>query len=97
MNPGVIGGVIYVSRSPELQHIHIRQCYMENGAEKQSKTGVCMMFKQFKHLIDRKSEIQKNLPKEARVSSCYLDADHQNQEGYFMYRYCTPFEYHQAM
>ena len=41
-----------------------------------------MMIKQFRQLIDSKSEIQKNLPKEARVSPCYLDADHQNQEGY---------------
>ena len=90
-----IGGGIYISRSPRLQHIHIRQWYMENGEE--SKTGVCMMIKQFKQLIDRKSEIQKNLPKEARVSPCYLDADHQNQEGYFMCGYCTPFEYHQTM
>ena len=49
---------------------------MENGEEKPSKTGVCMMIKQFKQLIDRKSEIQKNLPKKARVSPCYLDADH---------------------
>ena len=70
---------------------------MENGEEKPSKTGVCMMFKQFKQLIERKSEIQKNLPKEARVSPCYSDDDHQNQEGYFMCRYCTPFEYHQSM
>ena len=92
-----IGGGIYISRSPRLQHIHIRQWYMENGEEKQSKTGVCMMIEQFIQRIDRKSEIQKNLPKEARVSPCYLDAAHQNQEGYFMCGYCTPFEYHQTM
>ena len=92
-----IGGGIYISRSPRLQHIYICQWYMENGEEKPSKTGVCMMIKQFKQLIDRKSEIQKNLPKEARVSPCYLDADHQDQKGYFMCRYCTPFEYHQTM
>ena len=92
-----IGGGIYIPRSPRLQHIHIRQWYMENSEEKPSKTGVCMMIKQFKQLIDRKSEIQKNLPKEARVSPCYLAADHQNQEGSFMCRYFTPFEYHQAM
>ena len=70
---------------------------MANGEEKPNTTGVCMMIKQFKQLNDRKSEIQKNLPKEARVSPCSLDAYHQNQEGYFMCRYCTPFEYHQAM
>ena len=81
------GGGIYISRSPRLQHIDIRQWYIENGEVKLSKTGVCMMNKQFKQLIDRKSEIQKNLLKEARVSPCYLDADHQNQEGYFMCRY----------
>ena len=92
-----IGSSIYISRSPRLQYIHIRQWYMGNGEEKPSKTGVCMMIKQFKQLIDRKSEIQNNLPKEARVSPWYLDADHQNQEGYFMCRYCTPFEYHQTM
>ena len=57
---------------------------MENGEEKPTKTGVCMMDKQFDQLIDIKSEIQQSLPLEARVSSCYLDADHQNQEGYFM-------------
>ena len=40
-----IGGGIYISRSPRLQHIDIRQCYMENGEVKPSKTGVCMMIK----------------------------------------------------
>ena len=42
-----IGGGIYISRSRRLQHIHIRQWYMENGEEKPNKTGVCMMIKQF--------------------------------------------------
>ena len=42
-----IGGGIYISRSQRLQNIHIRQWYMENGEEKPSKTGVCMMIKQF--------------------------------------------------
>ena len=57
---------------------------MKNGQKKTIKSGVCMMFNQFKELVERKSEIQQNLLLEARVSPCYLDADHQNQEGYFM-------------
>ena len=31
-----VGDGIYISRSPRLQHIHIRQWYMENGEEKPS-------------------------------------------------------------
>ena len=43
-----------------------------SGEEKPTKTGVCVMIKQFNQLIDIKSEIQQNLIKstERQVNVC---------------------------
>ena len=56
-----------------------------------SRSKVCLHYTQWERLVDKFSEINKNISENARENPCYLDDDHQNQLGALMCKNCSPY------
>jgi len=78
-----IGGAWFISVQTGIWCVDIRKHYkaMDTGEMRPSRTGIGLRIREWRNLIETTVTIEVPRPDLVNVVLCYLQEDHQNQEG----------------
>jgi len=87
------GGCYYVSVTTGLDCVDFRLWYLPYGREevKPTKKGIALRLREWAEIRRTMKTINRDYPSLASEVPCYMNTDHNNQQGYFECRECQPF------
>ena len=95
---GHLGGNMFVNVSKEFpMRVDIRQYFFPSGESvpKPTRRGISLFITEWRDLISCSKDLESKVPELEDLQPCYMQEDHQNQEGMLKCKECNPSAFHQ--